>query len=60
MTGTYIICLELYARMVGLAPNWVRLAQMGQIRGFFRSDFSAFSAGANQTHFGAKPTIPAM
>ena len=30
--------------------------QMGQIWGFFRSDFSAF--GANLTHFGAKPTIP--
>ena len=28
---------------------------MGQIRGFFRSDFSAFGAPA---HFGAKPTIP--
>ena len=50
---------------------------MGQIRGFFRSDFSAFGApapnalksdlkspgfvtfGANLTHFGDKPTIPA-
>ena len=38
---------------------------MGQIRGFFRSDFSAFGTGpgfvpfrANLTHFGAKPTIP--
>ena len=41
---------------------------MGNIRGFFRSDFSAFGAGApnalksdlkaNLTHFGAKPTIP--
>ena len=31
---------------------------MGQIRGFFRSYFSAFGAGANLTHFGAKPTIP--
>ena len=44
---------------------------MGQIRGFFRSDFSAFGAkiwkrpgfvpfGANLNHFGAKPTIPGV
>ena len=51
---------------------------MGQIRGFLRSDFSAFGApapnalksvlkkpgfvpfGANLTHFGAKPTTPAL
>ena len=49
------------------------ICQMVQIRGFFRSDFSAFGAGAmnltwkktgfvpfgaNLTHFGAKSTIP--
>ena len=37
---------------------------MGQIRGFFRSDFSAFGApvlfGTNLTHFGGKPTIPGI
>ena len=32
--------------IVGLAPKCVRLAQLGQIRGFFRSDFSAFGAPA--------------
>ena len=32
--------------MVGLAPKWVRLAPNGTNRGFFRSDFSAFGAGA--------------
>ena len=31
--------------------------QMGQIRGFFRSDFRTFGSS---THFGAKPTIPAL
>ena len=30
--------------MVGLAPKWVRLAPKGQIRGFFRSDFSTFGS----------------
>ena len=30
--------------MVGLASKWVRLAPNGTIRGFFRSDFSAFGA----------------
>ena len=28
--------------MLGLTPKWVRLAQMGQIRDFFRSDLSLF------------------
>ena len=32
--------------MVGLAPTWVRLAPNGTNPGFFRSDFSAFGAGA--------------
>jgi len=50
-----------------------RDGRCGRILGFFRSDFSAFGApapnalksdgfvpfGANLTHFGAKPTIPA-
>ena len=47
--------------MVGFASDW---SKMGQIRGFFRSDFRAFGGfvpfGANLTHFGAKPTIPGL
>ena len=33
-------------RKVGLAPKWVRLDPNGTIRGFIRSDFSAFGAPA--------------
>ena len=43
------------------AQSWSDWPQMGQIRDFFRSDFSRFwivPFGANLTHFGPKSEMP--
>ena len=46
LTYTHTIFSMCVTGMVGLAPNGQIGPQMGQIRGFFRSDFIAFDAGA--------------
>ena len=44
-----------------LGQKWVNLAQMGQIRGFFRSNFSTFWLDElNLTHFRPKYVIPVL